>query len=861
MAVTQEYYNLKARLPRYTTKLNPFSSGMYLTNQLIPEGYAKTMINFDIDDTGSHIRPRKGRIKTQAINYTSKDLGAVSLTDYVYSYNKDNTEVEDIKDIVMSYGKFVNMANLVEIPELNYNQPVYLASMLEMQDSNLYTQDEEGNWNVEQEGTITEVKHDPFWNIYFDKTNERFEKIINSNIGFVTARTIRNAYAFEKPFESTVGRPIGTVLNNEIIAFTGDKLTYNHYLNNAERNELLNFNTPNLTKLIVTKEDVGYTIKRQLLEPRKLNPIEAASGGYNILDADPYVFEDEKGGSVSILGMLLYSSEDKTKPIFTPKLGQSLVVRVYYQYPTAEETLKYKVEILDTTTSNSDWEVLSDFKETVKAGEPIYYELVPKTTSFLIRVTLRSGDDTATEYPFFRSITCGDSSYDKLENVNFDLSTCKGMFSWRGVIGVYGVDNAKDTIFFSDVEDPSYFPFPYNVLSFENEILAVKNYLDYLLVITVDTIWLVTSGSTVAASVQKKILTNINIPEIDAINLVVLKDQIFFKTDTQFYVLKPNKYTSDSTDLKNYVNSTAISNLTKDFKEHTVDLLNKVYRNIWQDYTKELRKQIRFVDFSVLDTNSVIRDEEVHYIYTIVPELTDNIILDRLNLHLVYNTLTRSWRMYFVAIGMSDVGYNPVLYRNKQSGSYYEFFTYSNIDESFLVISKQTDDVVTDNIVNEDWELTKYYDNYNYLDTGNIALDDTFTKRFREVQFNLMNIEPTDLRFYICFKLDGQEVINSTKYEVQHITDPDDPEYGLIYITPVEHANLDLYGTTILADTELEEDYWSVDLSKFPELDISTVRFNLKGRGRRGAVQLLNNSLKRYELSNLIWVYRIMNAR
>lgn len=217
--------------------------------------------------------------------------------------------------------------------------------------------------------------------------------------------------------------------------------------------------------------------------------------------------------------------------------------------------------------------------------------------------------------------------------------------------------------------------------------------------------------------------------------------------------------------------------------------------------------------------------------------------------------------MYFVAIGMSDVGYNPVLYRNKQSGSYYEFFTYSNIDESFLVISKQTDDVVTDNIVNEDWELTEYYDNYNYLDTGNIALDDTFTKRFREVQFNLMNIEPTDLRFYICFKLDGQEVINSTKYEVQHITDPDDPEYGLIYITPVEHANLDLYGTTILADTELEEDYWSVDLSKFPELDISTVRFNLKGRGRRGAVQLLNNSLKRYELSNLIWVYRIMNAR
>ena len=68
-------------------------------------------------------------------------------------------------------------------------------------------------------------------------------------------------------------------------------------------------------------------------------------------------------------------------------------------------------------------------------------------------------------------------------------------------------------------------------------------------------------------------------------------------------------------------------------------------------------------------------------------------------------------------------------------------------------------------------------------------------------------------------------------------------------------------GTTILADETTEFNYWSVDLSEFPELSVTTVRFNLQGRGRRGQLQLLNTSLERYELSNLNWVYRSMSAR
>lgn len=862
MATTQEFYRLGSRLPRYTTKLSTFANGMYLTNQIIPEGYAKIMANYDIDDTGSCIRPRRGREQIQVLDYDSEALGPASLTDYVYSYKEDESEVEDIKDIVLSYGMFTKLTDLAAADNYLYTRPIFVSYMDRIKDTTMYALDENGSYVVQQEGEITTSSIKDFWALAYNKEQEQFDKINNEDIGYIAARTISNAYAFDKPFKDVVGRPIGVVFNNEIITFTGGKLTYKEFTNNTERNELINFDMPKLSKLKIINKSDGLSIKHSQLSARVLNPIEASATGFNMLSDTPYTFEDEQGGSLSVLGVLLYDSVDNTKVLFNSKLGTPVTMRVYYQYPNKDVTIKYKIETLDLTTNNSTWEVLTNFTESIKSGEPLYYTITPKSESIVVRITVRENDNTATEFPYPRTIHSGSNSYSGLEGAEFDLSTCKGMISWLGCVGVYGVDNAPGTIFFSDVEDPGYFPFPQNLIEFDNEILAVHNYLDHLIVVTVDSVWLVTAGNTIATSTQKRILANIHIPEIDAMNLVVLKDQIFFKTDTQFYVLKPNQYTSDSTDLKNYINSTAIANYTTNFTEETVKLLNKLYPNIWQSFTRERRKQIRFEDFDVLDTRSIVRDAEVHYIYTIVPKLTDGIVLDNINLHFVYNTLTRSWRLYFVAIGDDDVYYAPILYRNKQSGAYYEFFPYSvDTNNSSIIISKQTYNVVTDDLVRGNWHLTKHYNNYPYIDTGSISVDDTNTKRFREVQFNLMNMEPVTISFYSDFALDGHERVHATQYEMQHITDEQDPDYGKIYVTPIECTNMSLVGMTSLADNITESDHWSLDLSKFPALSVATVRFQLQGRGRRGSLQLLNTSLQRYELADMHWVYRVMSAR
>jgi hypothetical protein len=382
-----------------------------------------------------------------------------------------------------------------------------------------------------------------------------------------------------------------------------------------------------------------------------------------------------------------------------------------------------------------------------------------------------------------------------------------------------------------------------------------------LLVITTDSISLVSIGDTIATCKVKKLMVNIFIPELDAINAVVLKDQIFFKTDNNFYVLKNNQYTSDATDLRNYTNSTAIAYYTEHFTKETVKILDKVFRTIAQMESEQQRKTLHFTDFDVKNVQSSVKNDEVHYVYTIVPKIEDN-EYGNLDMHLVYNTTTRAYRMYMQGIGDDDTSHTCLLYRNKQSGIFYEVIPYNMTLNSNILIVKEDIYGRDDNIIQGNWQLTPFFNNFNYFDTGNVAIDDTYLKRFREIQMNIINREKSKIKFFADVKIDGKLLPNSTDYQVQHITDPEDPDYGLTYVTPVAVNNLEAYGNTTL-DCEDEEliKYWQLDLSAFPELDEATVRFTVFGKGRRIAYQLLCTELKNYELSTFVWVYRIMNVR
>ena len=866
MATTIKSYRLRGRNVRWSTQLQSMANGMYLTDQNIPEGFAKVMVNYDIDTTGSCIRTKKGRNLHETKLYTGDkyNLGPMHLTDYIYTYNQEVSEINDIKDLLMSFGKYSKLSDYIDPTQItipaNHDKAGYMSRLIINTDNSVY--DDEGE--VITPGEVVTERTDGLWALYCDRGSESFNKIHNDNIGYVSARTIKNAYVFDKKVVNDLGLPIYTVLNNETYAFSGDIVEATYVPSNSEKNTFNSLSDTALTKLKVyehTVDDYRHSIKREVIEPRNVSVTEAQTEGFNMLKESPYLFNDVPAGAPKVLGFFLYPDINADIPIYTPTVGETYSCRIYYQYMQAGETYQYKVTLADATNSDSQVDTIIDWTN-YNSGDPLNFDVKIPYVKTDMHVYIRKASQTSTEST---SNYVWDSTAEPIDLKEYDLTTAKGMISWMGCIGLYGVKEAPETIFFSSIENPSYFPYPNNTIAFDNEILAVHNYLDMLLVITTDSIYIVTVGNSIRGSILRKVMTNIYIPEVDAINAIVLKDQIFFKTDTQFYVLKPNKYTSDATDLKNYTNSTAIAHYTIHFTEETLKILNRVFRPITNEESKLRRKTVHFTDFDVTNIQSMVKEEEVHYVYTIIPYIEEK-QFGNLDLHLIYNTVTRSYRLYLVGIGNDYVSHTAKLYRNKQSGAFYEVFPHNKETSADMLIIKESLKGRDDDVIMDDWHLTPYYNNYNYIDTGNVALEDITNKRFRELQMNIVNKEDSRIRFYTDVKVDGKLNVTSTRYQIENVTDPDDPDYGLVYVIPTEVDELKTmmvaYGNTALECEEQElVKYWEVDLSAFPDLDTATIKLKLWGKGRRVAFQMLCTDLKNYEITSLVWVYRTMNVR
>lgn len=837
MATTQRTYKYRARNPRMTATLSAFARGMYLTEQNLPDAYVKVMANYDIDNTGTNIKPKQGRKLFQTIPLSSKyTYSTPSIMDYIYLYDGDEsrTDIIDTADVALD----TQCAGLA----YNYN------------------------------------------------TN-KFERISNHSDSGIAGSMLSDAYAYGKKIIQPKSN-VYTVCNNELYTINSTALTKSGAISRKVLRKN-NMSDPN----IVTEMYIGELP----IDVRQLNAQEAASNGYNLVLDNPYTFTDVQAGTLNILGLSIFaqeSSQTYSKPIISPSTGQVVDMQVNYQY-APNTTVHYTVQIADATRLIPAWESITE--STVTAGNAWTVNgIIMRYPQTLIRVEAWTANDQSDKVAFDKSVECDIKAAQKLQEqfATPDFRTAKHMCSWFSYIGVYGVEGYADSIFFSNIEDPGYFPFPNNVLQFDNTVLAVHNYLDFLLVVTVDSIFLVTIGANIMSSTQKRIMSNIYIPEIDALNLVVLNQQIFFKTADQFYVLKPNKYTSDATDLKNYVISTAIDNLTKNFTSGVVSTLNNMFIKTHNELSKKYRQKVEIVDFDIYDVHSTTIVSDVHYTYRIKPIYNIDVKLDvnadysvdsgYLDLHMIYDSLTRAWRLYVVPVGGYNYYSNDTLddyykapynyigdyFRNKNTGNFFEFFlindktlvdpeeeTFNNSYNTLIAVEK-TYTSATDRIKDLGiTDISHFYDMFTYIDTGVIAVDAAYTYRYREVQLSLLNMEHTTIPFHVNFLLDGQERITHMNYITNHITDPADPDYGKIYITPIETDNLKLYGDSTFAENFSDEEYWKLDLSRFPHLTTVTVRFELRGRGRRASLQLLNDSCKRYELAEFNWIYRKMTAR
>lgn len=465
----------------------------------------------------------------------------------------------------------------------------------------------------------------------------------------------------------------------------------------------------------------------------------------------------------------------------------------------------------------------------------------------------------------------------------FELGQATGMREWGQRLVLWGVPKALNTIFISDVNNPTFFPYPNNIDVFTDPIVSVHNYGDELLVLTTSALYRLSWDSEGTGWTHKLVQQNLHISEEDTYMSCVIKNMFFFKSGEYYYMMVPKSSASVAGEVAIAPIAKPIYGLLDNFHEEIYKLV-KVMTDKYDlaDFTNNLVNY-----FSYVDNTKVV----VNYVYSLVEtdETTEDVYDSKyLYVQLIYDTDARTWSMrMFEAAHMLYASHADAIQQDR-------FIDLTPaLDETVLALQyykfiNQADDTIQ--YITEDGAAqaaTKFIKNYQYLDTGNRELNTEMKKRFREFQFKIKNSTATNLGFYTSFLVDGSLRKDLQRYSPRFLLDESSGE-SIIVVEKTLESNTDYisfvpaYVTTriervlvpermlqdageltptILAKEEDDPDRWVLDQSAFPGRTLWKIRMPVSGKGFSPRAILLSTNEASYEILGHSWVYRTMHAR
>lgn len=663
------------------------------------------------------------------------------------------------------------------------------------------------------------------------------------------------------------------------------------------------------SKQVVYTEYNGSRYGFNTLQPKYITPAEATQYGYNMLRSNPYDFSNETiadGNPLSVTGLLPYDSEGKL--CMAPVANQQLEFRAYWRAPFAAH---YNVLWEWRVASESNWNTISESQFAAYA-EPITCSFSPPTKNIIIRVTVTPEGGTNPDAVLAVGFSFDKDSYGATANAEakaYDLFTARGMCYWKQRLILWGVDPDRTILFVSDVNDPSYFPYPNNVDTFEEPIKYCVPFRDQLLVFTATQVWLLAMEQDGMSWTKQLIQSNLRINDWDLELIQVVKNMVFFKSGNYFYMIVPKTSalitSNTTTDLGVAAISKPMVEFFDHFEDNMLDLVNFLYDTKYHPRYRGLGKN----GFTLVAYQDYLDYEDVHVVYTFrgdasvyEPEF--------INVELLYNTVNRSWRVY--CVGSTSI---PAVYTadSTQRGKmcYLSWQNYgspvpptpseSGVIETTFVSRWYLSDRIQmktmfDTYVTESvqpiiqilhWDPVEVADLYlpavipvadsfyahgdlsgpyymwksqfneehiftnrQHINTGYREHDTNFKKRYRELQFTLNNKAKERLNFYTDFFIDGEQRKNSRIYEVVHDpTRQNDLTVEEILGTPESTVDITRLNT------------WTLDVDRFPDPTFCKIRFPVSGKGYVPKLIIQNRDEKPYELLNISWVYRPLYSR
>lgn len=776
-----------AREPRAQVTEEIFGSGMAYTNAPQKDKFLKELVNYDLKDMGEVIKPRPALV--------SYAVGQNTLEALPYS-----------SALTLSAGKHCVETDTTQCSQLILGE----VSSEKVPDTNLFY----GKAIVATLGD----------------TEEPNVEGLPSRRMVYSGKDDGNKYVFKKPTKAEIH---GMILEDTapIATQVGTFAFGNGYYSFATKD--------NVPKLMQTKyDDEAKRYNSKEIDVRELTPKEAVMWGYNMLAEDPYKFAcTNTSGSIVLTGLLPYDKDNNL--IMTPLVNQTLKLKCYYAAPQ-DKTYSIRWEYKEVTAS--EWNQIKDrYNHSTNDLKPIECEFSSPVAQVMIRVTIEQENkvDDKVLYDTLQVLAVGfnftKEDYGSTANVepkNYDLSKATGMCYWKNRLVAYGITSDPTLLFMSEVNDPSYFPFPSCSDIFEEPIVYAVPLQDNLLVFTVSQLYMIKLNPDGLSWTKKLIQSNLTIQEWDLHLIRVVKNMVFFKSGNYYYMVVPKLNSNGELTIAPV--SKPIEPLLDKFKQNVEKTLEILY-NYKEDIT--LVHYYNYLDY-----------EDVHNVY--VFKTSKGVYL---NYILLYNSMDRHWRTYIIE---SKSIIKPYKQDATKRGTLMSLCNVNgNVGVQFMQYTQETQ---TDYYVNA---TDIYFKNYQLLDTGyrNHSVD--YKKRYRELQFNINNTSQQQLKFYTEFTVDGELRKALSKYNVVHNVDPNSKDYGVISL---EREFIDpsiVPSTTVLAPTSADTDYWLLDNSRFPETMSWKVRIPVSGKGYAPRLLIVCMSPYSYELLNLAWVFRALYSR
>lgn len=842
MSITNTYKTTDARY-RVMTSESTFAKGMRYTDNPLVEGYAKVICNYDLANDGATLKTRAGykALSTDVMRLVADtdDDVCVFMADQLLVNLADNTDAYLCRAALLGATKaFTETEQKLGLPKTAFKLS---GSKMMIYYKNQYITGV--NINAEK---LSASATDDAWYLGMQLTPDN---VHGAEIATKTSRvgtyTVMDNNAYVPVWH--------TYTDNEV-------LKIEKYLGILD----LQFNAMQTTFNWYVRD----------LKPNSITAVQAVNYGYNMLLDSPYTFENKQTASGTLLldGILPYDTDGNLLTSARP--GAEIIFHLIYRYPESDVTknkkyyVQWEIQNLDDTadpiviqqvrqsqayTPGNDITfrtTQTTYKSFTLIAKVYYKDVVDATVYTDSSVTTELNDAIHLEplkvitLAYYYLTDDSDTTTLNVKPANYELGTASGMCTWQQRLVVWGVRNAKNTLWVSEINDPSWFPYPNNCEIFPDEIVACIKYKTSLLVFTKSALYQLTFNEDGLTYTTTCIQERLTLEAEDATSIIPVQSMVFFKNGNYYYMVVP---VTGST-----IGELQLAPITRPIESAFEDILGFVKKELFcldtyehtlslTDWWCELEQRTMRVTFKVCDTLTLNNVQ-----YLLYYDVSFN-----------YDTKLRTWTTYMVGSSKyRKVAYIPsitatTVYLAPVAGTA-QTGTIVNLvqaDPTLAIDTNALKSTTSDGIV-----ITKIFD------TGYRDINADLMKRFRQIQFRVHNPASAMLTFVTTFKVDNDVRKDLFTYELEEITDKEASDYGSVYVTPEAYEDgdtmEDLPGTKAYMRT------WSIPMNRFPELTTVQIKVNVSGKGKLGQFRIIDvSNTDIYEINSLAWVYRAMWGR